>query len=131
MCSRGQASGSGSSATRGCSAAPKEKRQQSGEDSDESIQQPKKRKELNKDPSAAEATREEMASLLVEIEAPKKPATTLCAPGRAHPPASARTPASPRQPASVRAPARQERPSASGQTHITFRDIGLLFTACY
>ena len=54
----GKASDSGSSAARGRAAALKEKRQQSGEDSDESIQQPK-RKEVNKDPSAAEVAREE------------------------------------------------------------------------
>ena len=83
-----KASGSGSSADRGRAAALIEKRQQSGEDSDESIQQPKKRKEVNKDPSATKVTREEMASLLVENEAPKKTATTATkVPDKSAPPA--------------------------------------------
>jgi hypothetical protein len=96
MCSRGKAIGGGSSAPRDRCAAQEEKRSdrqlalmnfsieagillrgkeetrsQSGEDSDESTKKTKKKKDLTKYPSAADAAREEMASHLNENVVPK------------------------------------------------------------
>ncbi len=57
-------------------ALPIEKRLLSGEDLGKSTQKSKKKKEVSKDPSAANAAREEMESLLIEPAVPKKPAPT-------------------------------------------------------
>ncbi len=76
MCSRGKASGCGSSAPRGYCAAQEEKRSQSGEDSDESTKKTKKKKDLTKDPSAADAARKKMVYHLNKMWSLKCPLTS-------------------------------------------------------
>ncbi len=68
----GKSSGNGSSGTRGRAPALKDRGRQSGENSDHSLPQPKKKKTDGKDLSATEAARQEIKNLLAE-PSPNKP----------------------------------------------------------
>jgi hypothetical protein len=59
-------SGNGSSGSRGCSPEAKERRRQSGENSDQSPPQPKRNRTDGKDPSATEAAGTERQQELEE-----------------------------------------------------------------